>query len=121
VAYVFDPHRRFGRLCNLAMVDLEPVDPKASNAGGDDAGRPRQRALGAHDSGMGDMLRYDAERLRILIERHHLHTDSARARALLENWDEAVVHFIKVMPKDYRRALNELEAERRVAKTVAAE
>ena len=31
---------------------------------------------------MGDMLRFDAERLRILIERHHLHTGSARAREL---------------------------------------
>src|SRR5208337_3252600 len=60
VAYVYDPHGRFGRLCNLSMVELEPVDPTAANAGGDDAGRPRQRALGAHDSGMGDMLRYDA-------------------------------------------------------------
>src|SRR5277367_5379706 len=96
VAYVYDPQRRFGRLCNLAMVELEPIDPKASNVGGDEAERPRQRALGSHDSGMGDMLRYDAERLRILVERHLLHTSSARARALLENWDEAVGHFIKV-------------------------
>ena len=32
------------------------------------------------DSGMGDLLRFDAERLRILMERHLLHTGSARAR-----------------------------------------
>ena len=38
---------------------------------------------------MGDPLRFDAERLRILIERHHLHTGSARARELLEDWDNA--------------------------------
>jgi glutamate synthase (NADPH/NADH) large chain len=70
---------------------------------------------------MGDMLAFDAERLRILVERHLLHTGSARARMLLENWDSALGHFVKVMPKDYRRALTDMEAERLAAKTVAAE
>ena len=39
---------------------------------------------------MGDMLRFDAERLRILVERHLLYTGSARAAQLLDNWDEAL-------------------------------
>jgi glutamate synthase (NADPH/NADH) large chain len=122
VAYVYDPQGRFGTLCNLAMVDLEPVGPTASNVQSiDEVRRPRQRALGAHDSGMGDMLVFDAERLRILIERHFLHTKSERARLILEHWDVALAHFVKVMPKDYRRALTDLEAERLAAKTVAAE
>jgi glutamate synthase (NADPH) large chain len=121
VAYVYDPHGRFGTLCNLAMVDLERVGPSASNDQGDEQRRPRQRALGAHDAGMGDMLGFDAERLRILVERHLLHTGSARARMLLENWDLSLTRFVKVMPKDYRRALTDLEAERLAAKTVAAE
>ena len=47
-------------------------------------------AISVDDSGMGDMLRFDAERLRILVERHHLHTGSARARELLDDWDEAL-------------------------------
>jgi len=64
---------------------------------------------------MGDMLRFDAERLKILIERHLLYTGSARARALLDNWDQSLKHFVKVMPIDYRRALNDLKAERQVA------
>jgi glutamate synthase (NADPH/NADH) large chain len=123
VAYVYDPHGRFGRLCNLAMVDLERLGaPQASNEpAADEAMRPRQRALGALDSGMGDPLRHDAERLRILIERHLLHTGSPRARMLLENWETALKSFVKVMPKDYRRALMDLEAERLAAKTAAAE
>jgi glutamate synthase (NADPH/NADH) large chain len=127
VAYVYDPQGRFGTLCNLAMVDLERLGPVASNArvskasSGDEERRPRQRAVGAHDSGMGDMLAFDAERLRILVERHLLHTGSARARMLLENWDLALTRFVKVMPRDYRRALMDLEAERLAAKTVAAE
>jgi glutamate synthase (NADPH/NADH) large chain len=122
VAYVYDPEGRFGRLCNLAMVDLELMGPSASNAdGAEDSRRPSQRALGAHDNGMGDMLRHDNERLRILVERHHLHTGSARARILLESWDAALTHFVKVMPKDYRKALQDMEAEALAAKTVAAE
>ena len=87
----------------------------------DGAGRPQQRTIGVHDSGMGDMLRHDAERLRILLERHHLHTGSKRARALLDDWDNALSHFVKVMPRDYAKALKQLEAERREAASVAAE
>ena len=81
----------------------------------DDPERPRQRSLSAYDSGMGDMLRFDAERLLILVERHLLYTGSARARLILENWDEALTHFVKVMPMDFRRALLDLQAERRAA------
>ena len=122
VAYVLDAEGGFGRMCNMAMVDLERLGAGHTPlAGGDDADRPKQRALGAHDNGMGDLLRHDAERLRILVERHHLHTGSEQARALLEDWEASLGKFVKVMPKDYRRALLDLEAERNAAKTVAAE
>jgi glutamate synthase (NADPH/NADH) large chain len=70
---------------------------------------------------MGDALRYDAERLRILVERHLLYTGSARARMILDTWDRSVSQFVKVMPKDYRRALIAAAAEREAAKAVAAE
>jgi glutamate synthase (NADPH/NADH) large chain len=119
IAYVYDPDGRFETLCNRDMVDLEKV--QASDADPEDPRAPKQRAPGASDSGMGDMLRFDVERLRILIERHQLYTGSARARDILDNWDAALPHFIKVMPKDYRRALLEMEAERQGAVTVAAE
>jgi glutamate synthase (NADPH/NADH) large chain len=118
IAYVYDPKARFGELCNMAMVELEPVG--VASADKDAPGRPHQRAISADDNGMGDVLRFDAERLRILVERHHLHTGSARARALLEDWDEALKSFIKVMPKDYKRALVQAR-ERAAAKAVAAE
>jgi len=119
VAYVYDPDRRFAPLCNAAMVDFEPLDLKAGDTS--DPRAPQQRAPGSHDSGMGDMLRFDVERLRILVERHLLYTGSARARDILENWDQAAQSFIKVMPKDYRRALLDMETERQAAVTVAAE
>jgi glutamate synthase (NADPH/NADH) large chain len=121
VAYVYDPHGRFRTLVNPAMVDLEPVAPGAAADRKDDGQRPSQRSISVDDNGMGDVLRFDAERLRILIERHHLYTGSKRAREILENWDQALGAFVKVMPRDYRRALQELAAERLAASAVAAE
>jgi glutamate synthase (NADPH/NADH) large chain len=118
IAYVYDPEGRFGSLCNLANVELEPIaapEPSTSDA----AGRPRQRSVSADDNGVGDLLRFDAERLRILIERHLLFTGSARARDLLDNWDTERSRFVKVMPVDYRRALIELQAERDAKATAA--
>ena len=82
---------------------------------------PIQRAPAVDNSGMGDMLRHSAERLRILLERHHLHTGSKRARALLDDWDNALTRFVKVMPRDYARALKQMEAERLASASVAAE
>jgi glutamate synthase (NADPH/NADH) large chain len=116
IAYVYDPENIFEILCNPAMVALEKVQPAE---GGDEAGAPVQRAISAENSGMGDMLAFDAERLRILVERHLLYTGSARAGFLLDNWERELGHFVKVMPTDYRRALLELKAERQAV--VAAE
>ena len=119
VAYVYDPQRVFGDLVNHAQVDLVPISPTPDADEG--TGRPSQRPRNVHDFGMGDMLRHDAERLRILVERHLLHTGSARARELLADWDAALRCFVKVMPRDYAAALRKLEAERREAESVAAE
>jgi len=119
IAYVYDEDGSFRDRCNLAQVDLVPIDPAPSEDEG--AGRPQQRPVNVSDSGMGDMLRHDAERLRILIERHKLHTGSKRAAALLDDWEAALGKFVKVMPRDYAAALKQLEAERDEAATVAAE
>ena len=118
VAYVYDPTGRFRDLCNPAMVDLEPVDPAAAG-GADDGRRPSQRSISVEDAGMGDMLGHDAERLRILIERHQLHTGSARAAEILESWATSARAFVKVMPKDYRRALTDQASERAAAAAAA--
>jgi glutamate synthase (NADPH/NADH) large chain len=119
-AYVYDPQRRFESLVNFAGVELEPIAP-ADPSAADDPERPRQRAVSVEDSGMGDLLRFDAERLRVLVEKHLLFTGSARARELLEDWDNALANFVKVMPMDYRRALIDLRAERQAAKAAAAD
>jgi glutamate synthase (NADPH/NADH) large chain len=119
VAYVYDVDGQFRDLCNTAQVDLEAIEPNPSENEG--TGRPAQRARGVEDAGMGDMLRHDAERLRILVERHKLHTGSKRAAELLDDWDAVLTKFVKVMPRDYARALRQLEAERDEAAAVAAE
>jgi glutamate synthase (NADPH) large chain len=119
VAYVYDPEEQFARLCNKAMVDLEPL------GSGDDGevgiGKPQQRGTSVTDNGMGDMLRHHVDRVKILLQRHMLHTGSRKAKALLDNWAEAQKAFVQVMPRDYRRALKSLEAERNAAAAVAAE
>jgi glutamate synthase (NADPH/NADH) large chain len=120
IAYVYDEDGTFEQCCNLAMVDLLPIGTGVEEARFDE-GRPQQRPVNVDDFGMGDMLRHDAERLRILVERHQLHTGSRRAGALLDDWDNALSKFVKVMPRDYALALRQLEAEREEAATVAAE
>ena len=119
VAYVYDADGDFAKLCNMAQVDLVAISPERDEDDG--AGRPMQRPSSVTDLGMGDMLRHDAERLRVLLERHHLHTGSPRARALLDDWAVTLGKFVKVMPRDYARALRQMETERRAAETVAAE
>jgi len=119
VAYVYDETGEFSKLCNLAQVDLEPVSPARDEEDG--TGRPQQRARSVEDMGMGDPLRHDAERLRVLLERHKLHTGSQRAAALLDDFDAALARFVKVVPRDYARALRQLEAERAEAEMEAAE
>ena len=119
VAYVYDEDGHFRERCNMAMVDVESIMPDADGDEGTD--RPTQRASDVHDFGMGDMLRHSAERLRIMLERHHLYTGSKQARAILDDWDASLTRFVKIIPRDYTRALKQLEAERVAAASVAAE
>ncbi|MBV9930088.1 MAG: glutamate synthase large subunit [Alphaproteobacteria bacterium] len=91
VAYVHDPDRRFAASCNAASVDVGPI-------GRDERGFDPAEPL-------ADMLRHDDARLRLLVGRHAALTGSRRAAALLADWPAAVRHFVKVMPHDYRAAL----------------
>jgi len=119
IAYVYDADGSFKDRCNMAQVKLLPIDAKAKDPEG--TGLPAQRPSNVNDFGMGDPLYHDAARLRVLVERHKLHTGSALATALLEDWDNALGKFVKVMPLDYERALKSQEEERENAASVAAE
>ncbi len=108
IAYVLDENGDFKNRCNLAMVDLEPI-PEEDEAlevldhqGGD------LETHGKVDIST-DMTRYDALRLRRLIEKHAGYTGSTVAQNILDNWGSYLPKFVKVMPVDYRRALEEMK------------
>ncbi|MDN5697481.1 MAG: glutamate synthase-related protein, partial [Rubrobacter sp.] len=76
-AFIFDEDGRFGEMCNPEMVGLEPVEDE------------------------------DRELLRGMIEAHLSWTGSEKARRLLEDWEESLGKFVKVMPNDLKRVLAE--------------
>ena len=63
-----------------------------------------------------DMTRFDAERLYQLIENHLHYTGSTRAKAILDDWATYLPKFVKVMPVEYRRALEEMARRQSVDK-----
>src|SRR4029450_2460564 len=103
IAYVLDEAGDFEKLCNLSMVELEPVlSEEMINAGtynhsGDLESHGRVDVF-AH------LLESDAERLPVLITRHAKLTGSRRAAEILANWKAWLPKFRKVMPVEYRRA-----------------
>ncbi|MFL6975410.1 MAG: glutamate synthase-related protein, partial [Xanthobacteraceae bacterium] len=111
IAYVLDEDATFAARCNLSMVELEAVPEEEDMI-----------ARHYHQSGdldthgrvdvMSDMTRFDAERLHQLIANHASYTGSARAAMILDKWNEYLPKFRKVMPVEYRRALQELERAR---------
>ncbi len=109
IAYVLNESQDFDKRCNMAMVDLEPISDEDKML--EDHGHQRGdlETHGRVDI-MGDMTGYDALRLRKLIENHIHYTNSGRAREIIDNWDNFLPKFVKVMPVDYRRALQEMQA-----------
>jgi len=84
IAYVLDVDGRFEERCNHEMVDLEPlVDPA------------------------------DFEFVRVALVKHVTYTDSRYAEGLLADPDALRRRMIKVMPREYKRALAEQETRRR--------
>ena len=108
VAYVLDEDETFRSRCNLAMVDLEPVAEeeelmrKIHHHGGDLEWHGRVDVS-------GDMTKHDDERLFQLISNHLHYTGSSRAKLILDNWEEYRPKFVKIMPVEYRRAMQEME------------
>ncbi len=117
VAYVLDEDGDFEQRCNMAMVELEPVPEEDDileelhHHGGDLAHKGRVDVT-------GDMTGHDQERLYQLIANHLHYTGSERAKEILDNWADYRSKFRKVMPVEYRRALEEME---RMRMGVAAE
>ncbi len=119
IAYVLNGDGTFESRCNLAMVELEPVTEE------DDALEALEHQGGDLETHgrvdvSHDMTRFDAIRLRQLIENHLRHTGSEVARRILDDWANTLPLFVKVMPVDYRRALEEMRARQQAATEAAA-
>ncbi len=97
IAYVLDTEGDFVKYCNTAMVDLEPVLTESE----------QQAKLAREFWHRGEA---DEAILRRMIENHARHTNSRRAYEILEKWAKYRSRFVKVFPKEYRRALGELAA-----------
>ena len=78
VAYVYDPDHSFDYFCNMDMVELGLVEDSVSR-----------------------------KELLELIRQHYLHTGSALAGRMLDEWPRYVVDFIQVVPIEYKRVLQE--------------
>lgn len=107
IAYVYDEAGDFGEKCNMAMVDLEPVEAEDTLMD-----QLMGKGAGLETSGlvdvMQDMTGQDAERLHEIVTRHAHYTNSKKAQEILADWKTSVKKFRKVMPVEYRRALREM-------------
>jgi len=81
IAYIWDPDEQFLPNCNREMVELERIDSPE-----------------------------EADEVCQLIAMHQRYTGSTVAERVLDAWPENVPQFVKVMPRDYRRVLMEMQA-----------
>lgn len=77
VAYIYDPLRTFDYFCNMEMVELSLVDEPS-----------------------------DMRELHRLISAHYRHTRSDLAARILDDWDNALMDFIKVIPIEYKKIMD---------------
>ena len=106
IAYVLDSEGDFESRCNMAMVELEEVTGSLGTA----LGQIKENMTG-----------HDAERLHRLLENHARYTNSQRAKDILADWENYQSKFRKVMPTEFRRALNELASEQAQEQATAGE
>ncbi|MFT6092675.1 MAG: glutamate synthase (NADPH/NADH) large chain [Pseudohongiellaceae bacterium] len=81
IAYVWDPKNALAAQCNMETYELDSVT--AAN---------------------------DILELKGLIRNHADYTESPVAKSILENWEQSLRQFVKVMPTDYKRVLEEQAA-----------
>jgi glutamate synthase (NADPH/NADH) large chain len=80
LAYVYDVKGRFDENCNTEMVDLDECDLS------------------------------DKNELFTMIQTHYEYTGSTVARFILDDFDNQLKNFVKVFPKDYKKALSQKKA-----------
>jgi len=111
IAFVLDEDGDFEKRCNMAMVELEPVPEEAQALQDLEGGE-----LESHGRvNVNQLAQGDERQLRTLIENHLRYTGSARAKQILDNWSAYLPKFVKIMPTEYRRALEKLANSAQVA------
>ncbi|QZE13733.1 glutamate synthase large subunit [Halosquirtibacter laminarini] len=80
IAYVYDVNGDFEYFCNKGLVELSSLDDRT-----------------------------DINELQEMISNHMTHTHSALAAKILSNWDEHLPKFVKVIPLEYKKVLNEMK------------
>ena len=83
IAYVWNPKGDFDYFCNMEMVELSLIEDMADN-------RELYRIIG----------------------NHYKYTRSALAAKMLDNWQEYVEQFIKVIPFEYKKVLHDEKMEK---------
>lgn len=87
VAFVYDPEKQFHNFCNMELVDFDEMESE------------------------------DVVTLKSMIEKHLEYTGSNVAQEVLSKWDVSLSHFVKVMPRDYKRVLlQKKEMEKEIVK-----
>ncbi len=110
IAYVLNGDGEFESRCNMAQVELEPVASEADALEALDHQGPDLETHGRVDIRHA-LSQNDQHILRMLIERHVHYTNSDVGRRILESWQDFLPKFVRIMPVEYRRALQEMEAE----------
>ena len=113
-AYVYDVDGKFVSRCNMAQVALEPLPAEKAAAAASEFGEDTE--YGAVD--LRHLTMGDEELLKTLIANHVKWTGSQYAKNMLDQWDKHRAKFIKVMPHEYRRALDDIKKNAQVKEAV---
>ena len=96
IAYIYDKVGNFSKKCNTAMVEM--VKPTGINA---------------HSSenlfNKNTYLENDEKRIREMLIRHINYTNSTIAKEIIENFNDEIKNFIKVLPLDFKAALKKVK------------
>ncbi|MEC8498303.1 MAG: glutamate synthase large subunit [Pseudomonadota bacterium] len=98
IAYVLDEDNNFKDLYNSEMIELEKISNSDEKVFTD------------------NLLIHDKERLKNLIENHHRYTNSQKAKRILDNFENYLPKFIKVMPTEYKRVLMDMYSSKETSK-----
>ena len=106
IAYIYDKDKSFRKNCNLEMVSLEKVKVNSGNQ------KVSFRQL------KYEMLDFDELRLKNLIKKHIKYTNSYIGRSIIKNWSSSLEKFIKVVPNDFKKVLEDQQKNNRRKKVL---